>query len=50
MKNRMEMINGFEFKWNEKRKINFSKTFTDEYEATNLGVTRGNFRDFFLIR
>lgn len=42
-------IYGFEFKWNEKRKVNSSKTFTDQYEATNMGVTRGNFREFVLI-
>ena len=41
---------GFQFKWNEKRNINFSKTFTDAYQATNQGVTRANFREFVLIK
>jgi uncharacterized protein len=43
-------IYGFEFKWNEKRNIHFSKTFTDSYQATNFGVTRGNFREFVLMK
>jgi uncharacterized protein len=43
-------ISGFQFKWNEKRNINFSKTFTDAYQAANKGVTRANFREFVVIK
>ncbi len=37
-----------EFKWNSNRKIKFSKTFTNNYEAETLGVYRENFRKFVL--
>ena len=37
---------GYEFKWNEKRKIKFPKTFTNNYNSTNRGINRANFRDF----
>ena len=39
---------GYEFKWNPRRKIRFSKTFTEAYQAETMGVTRENFRDFVL--
>lgn len=42
-------IYGFEFKWNEKRNIAFSKTFTNAYQAINVGVTRATFREFLLM-
>jgi len=37
---------GYEFKWNEKRKIKFPKTFTNNYNSINSGINRANFRDF----
>jgi len=37
---------GFEFKWNPKRAISFTKTFTENYNAINKGITRANFREF----
>ncbi|OFX57994.1 MAG: ATPase [Bacteroidetes bacterium GWA2_30_7] len=38
----------YEFKWNEKRKVKFSKTFTETYSSQNIIVNRGNFRDFVI--
>ena len=40
---------GYEFKWNERRKVKFPKTFTEAYNANNLIINRANFRDFILI-
>ena len=40
---------GYEFKWNERRKVKFPKTFTEAYNANNLIINRSNFRDFILI-
>jgi len=40
---------GFEFKWSEKRKFSFPKTFTSNYNSENLLVNRENFRDFLLL-
>ncbi len=31
---------------NSKRKVNFSKTFTEAYKSQNTLVNRGNFREF----
>jgi len=42
-------ITAFEFKWNPKRNIQFSKTFTENYACTTLGVTKENFREFLKI-
>lgn len=39
-------MKAFEFKWNPKRKANFPRTLTKEYQSTNLVVSRENFRDF----
>lgn len=39
---------GYEFKWSEKRKFSFPKTFTTTYNSENLLVNRENFRDFLL--
>jgi uncharacterized protein len=39
---------GYEFKWNEKRKARFSKTFTEAYGTINSVVNRKNFRDFVM--
>lgn len=39
---------GYEFKWSNKRKFSFPKTFTTTYNSQNLLVNRENFRDFLL--
>lgn len=48
----VEIINGqvfgFEFKWNEKRKARFPKTFTTNYQSINSVINRENFREFLL--
>lgn len=41
-------IVGFEFKWNPKRKVRFSKTFVDAYKAETLAIHRDNFREFVM--
>jgi len=43
-----EEISGYEFKWNPKRDIRFSKTFTNNYSSDVHGIHRDNFRDFVL--
>ncbi|NQY07895.1 MAG: ATP-binding protein [Flavobacteriales bacterium] len=40
---------GYEFKWNEKKKIKFPKTFTNSYKSTDTGINRANFRDFIYL-
>ncbi|OFX27508.1 MAG: ATPase [Bacteroidetes bacterium GWA2_31_9] len=48
----IEEINGklfaYEFKWNEKRKVKFSKTFTENYSSENYIINRSNFREFVI--
>lgn len=39
-------IVGYEFKWDPKRKVNFSKTFVNTYDANTEVVNRSNFRQF----
>lgn len=39
----------YEFKWNPKRKAKISRTFTNQYEAEELVISRDNFRDFVII-
>ncbi len=39
-------IFGYEFKWSERRKVRFPKTFTETYKAETSVVSRHNFRDF----
>ena len=34
---------GYEFKWNEKKKIKFPKTFSNNYHSVDKGIHRGNF-------
>lgn len=41
-------ISGYEFKWNN-RKINPSKTFTENYNAEVKLICRDNFRDFIKL-
>ena len=49
----VEEVNGkffaYEFKWNEKKKVSFSKTFTNKYESVNKAINRRNFREFVFI-
>lgn len=40
---------GYEFKWNETKKIKFPQTFTNNYNSVNRGINRGNFRDFVFL-
>lgn len=39
---------GFEFKWNPNRSISFPKTFTENYDSINKGISRANFREFVM--
>lgn len=39
-------IYGYEFKWNDKRKFKFPKTFVNAYNAENRIISRKNFREF----
>ena len=49
----VEQINGayfgYEFKWSERRKIKFPKTFTNSYDSVNYGINRANFREFVYL-
>ncbi len=40
---------GYEFKWNERKKIKFPKTFTNGYDSSNIGINRQNFREFVFL-
>lgn len=40
---------GYEFKWNERKKIKFPKTFTNGYDSINNGINRSNFREFVFL-
>jgi predicted AAA+ superfamily ATPase len=42
-------IYGYEFKWNERKKIKFPLTFTKNYNAQNLGINKNNFREFVIL-
>ena len=39
----------FEFKWSEKKKIKFPKTFSHNYKAIEKGINRSNFREFVVF-
>ncbi|MBX2967384.1 MAG: ATP-binding protein [Cyclobacteriaceae bacterium] len=39
-------IYGYEFKWDARRKVNFSSTFVNAYQANTKVINRGNFREF----
>jgi predicted AAA+ superfamily ATPase len=49
----IEEVNGeffaFEFKWSEKKKIKFTKTFSHNYKAIEKGINRSNFREFVVF-
>jgi len=40
---------GYEFKWNERKRIKFPLTFTKNYNAQNLGINKNNFREFVIL-
>ena len=45
-----EKITAYEFKWNPDKKIKFSKTFTNHYDAQTIGIHRKNFRSFVSLK
>ena len=49
----IEEVNGeffaYEFKWNEKKKIKFPKTFSNNYKSVDKGINRSNFREFVVL-
>lgn len=42
-------LKAFEFKWNPKRKAKISKTFTKQYDAEGVVISRNNFREFVSV-
>ena len=42
-------IYGYEFKWNNKKKVKLPKTFIETYNAESKVIDRGNFREFVII-
>ena len=42
-------IYGYEFKWNNKKKVKLPKTFTEAYNAESKVIDRNNFREFVKI-
>ncbi len=42
-------IEGYEFKWNPKKKIKLPKTFTNKYQTEGKLINRENFRDFVIV-
>lgn len=42
-------ISGYEFKWNAKKSVRLSKTFTKTYSADSYVIDRSNFRSFVVI-
>ena len=49
----IEEVNGeffaYEFKWSEKKKIKFPKTFSNNYKSVDKGINRSNFREFVVF-
>jgi predicted AAA+ superfamily ATPase len=49
----IEEVNGeffaYEFKWSEKKKIKFPKTFSNNYKSVDRGINRSNFREFVVF-
>ncbi len=41
---------GYEFKWNNRKKINLPKTFTQGYNAKSMVIDTNNFREFVIIK
>ena len=42
-------IYGYEFKWNNRRKMKLPKTFIEAYNAESKIIDRKNFREFVVI-
>ncbi|HDK42398.1 MAG TPA: ATP-binding protein [Candidatus Pacearchaeota archaeon] len=42
-------IYGYEFKWNNKKKVKLPKTFLEAYNAESKVIDRDNFREFVII-
>ncbi|VAW28026.1 hypothetical protein MNBD_BACTEROID07-396, partial [hydrothermal vent metagenome] len=42
-------IYGYEFKWNNKKKVKLPKTFIEAYNAESKVINRQNFREFVRI-
>lgn len=46
----IEEVNGaffaYEFKWSDRKKKKIPKTFSNNYNSVNKGISRGNFREF----
>lgn len=49
----IEEVNGeffaYEFKWSEKKKIKFPKTFSNNYKSVDKGINKSNFREFVVF-
>ena len=49
----IEDVNGeffaYEFKWSEKKKIKFPKTFSNNYKSVDKGINKSNFREFVVF-
>ena len=49
----IEEVNGeffaYEFKWSEKKKIKFPKTFSNNYKSFDKGINKSNFREFVVF-
>ncbi len=43
-------IYGYEFKWNNKKKVRLPKTFIEAYNAESKVIDRKNFREFVIIK
>lgn len=43
------MISGFEFTWNDKKKVRLPKTFVNEYNAKEIVIDKKKFREFIKI-
>lgn len=43
-------LNAFEFKWHPGKKVQISKTFLNNYQATGHLINRENFRDFVILK
>ncbi len=39
----------YEFKWNPRKKVKISRTFTDQYSAESEVISQDNFRDFVIL-
>jgi uncharacterized protein len=43
------MISGFEFTWNDKKKVRLTKTFVNEYNAKEIVIDKKKIREFIKI-